>query len=143
MKAIVREWFDFQPDIIFRVLTDIPHQTDWLEGPAELVGLHDGPAAAGTRWEQNSNLLGRQLLTLHTCNLYERNKRFGWITENPFQAQITFLLESKAGGTGLTWIIEAETSGLLRLVEPLWSRKTKEMMCRSLVRLTTYLQPHI
>src|SRR5438045_371998 len=92
MKVAVTEMFNFPPEIIFAVITDIPHHVDWVEGPIELTSLSDGPAKLGTKWEQNANRLGKKLVTLNTCNIYERNRKFGWETEKPFLAQVTFLL---------------------------------------------------
>jgi hypothetical protein len=140
MKVTVTEMLDFPPEIIFAVLTDIPHHTDWLEEPVELVSLIDGPAKLGTKWEQNSNPLGKKLVTINTCNLYEMNRKFGWQSKKPFLAQVTFLLESNGGKTKLTWIVESEKAGIVQLAEPLLVKQTQEMVRKSLIGLKTYLQ---
>ena len=62
MKIIVTEMFNFPTEIIFAVLTDIPHHTDWLEEPVELISLIDGPAKLGTKWEQNAIPWGQNSL---------------------------------------------------------------------------------
>jgi hypothetical protein len=142
MEVSVNEMFDFPPDIIFAVLTDIPHHTDWLEEPFELVSLSNGPAKLGTMWEQNANPLGKKLVTINTCNLYERNGKFGWITEKPFPAQVTFLLESEGDKTKLTWIVESEEAGIVQLAEPLLVKQTNEMIQKSLIRLKAFLEIH-
>ena len=54
--------FNFPTEIIFAVLTDIPHHTDWLEEPVELISLIDGPAKLGTKWEQNAIPWGKNSL---------------------------------------------------------------------------------
>ena len=83
MKVEIIETLNFPPEIIFAVLTDIPHHVDWVEEPIELVSLSDGPAKLGTKWEQNADRLGKKLVTLNMCNIYEKNKKFGWKSENP------------------------------------------------------------
>lgn len=90
MKVEIVETLNFPPEIVFAVLTDIPHHVDWVEEPVELVSLSDGPAKVGTRWEQNADRLGKKLVTLNTCNAYEQNRKFGWKSEKPFRTQITF-----------------------------------------------------
>jgi hypothetical protein len=63
MRVTVAESFDFSPDTIFAVIIDIPHHTDWVAEPLELVSLIDGPAKLGTKWEQNADRLGKKLVT--------------------------------------------------------------------------------
>jgi hypothetical protein len=142
MKVTVTESFDFPPELIFAVLTDIPHHTDWLEDPFELVNLSDGPAKLGTKWEQNANPLGKKLVTVNTCNLYESNRKFGWASEKPFLAQVTFLLESEGDITKLTWTVESEEAGIVQLAEPLLVKQTNEMIQKSLIQLQAYLEIH-
>jgi hypothetical protein len=73
MKVEIIETFHFQPEIIFAVLTDIPHHVDWVDEPLELVSLSDGPTKLGTQWEQSADRSGRKLVTLNTCNIFEKN----------------------------------------------------------------------
>src|SRR6266540_2867114 len=103
MKVEVTETFNVPPEIIFAVITDIPHHVDWVEGPIELTSLSDGPAKLGTKWGQNAHRLGKKVTTVNTCNLYEKNKQFGWASEKPYPTQFTFLLESEGESTKLTW----------------------------------------
>ncbi len=79
---------------------------DWVDEPVELVSLSDGPAKLGTKWEQNADRLGRKLVTLNTFNIFEKNKKFGWLSKKPFHSQVTFLLELGQNSTKLTWIKE-------------------------------------
>ena len=140
MKVEIIETLNFPPEIIFTVLTDIPHHVDWVDEPIELVSLSDGPAKLGTTWEQNADRLGKKLVTLNTCNLYEKNRRFGWKSEKPFPAQITILLKPEGNRTSLTWRVESEEAGIVQLAEPLLVKQTNEMIQKSLVRLKEYLQ---
>ena len=140
MKVAVTELFNLPPEIIFAALTDIAHHTDWLEEVVELIGLRDGPAKLGTQWEHHANRLGKKLVMRNTCNLYEMNRKFGWKTEKPFPAQITILLESQSDITKLTWVVEAEEVGIVRLIEPLLVRQTNELIQKSLIGLKAYLQ---
>lgn len=55
MKVELVETLKFPAEIIFAILTDIPHHVDWVDEPVELVSLCDGPAKLGTKWEQNAN----------------------------------------------------------------------------------------
>jgi hypothetical protein len=140
MKVEMIETFNFQPEIMFAVLTDIPHHVDWVDEPVELVSLSDGPAKLGTKWEQNADRSGKKLVTLNTCNIYEKNKKFGWVSEKPFPSQVTFLLESDHDSTILTWIVESGETGIVQLAEPLLVKQTNEMIRRSLIRLKTYIK---
>ena len=72
MKVEIIEALNFPPEIIFGILTDIPHHVDWVEEPVELVSLSDGPAKLGTKWEQNADRLGKKLVA--TGNLYLKLK---------------------------------------------------------------------
>lgn len=140
MKVEMIETFNFPPELIFAVLTDIPHHVDWVVEPLELVSLSDGPAKLSTKWEQNADRSGKKLITLNTCNIFEKNKKFGWESEKPFPSQVTFLLESDRDSTKLTWIVESEETGIVQLAEPLLIKQTNEMIRKSLVRLKAYLQ---
>jgi hypothetical protein len=140
MKVEMIETFNFKPEIIFAVLTDIPHHVDWVDEPVELVSLSDGPAKLSTKWEQNADRMGKKLVTLNTCNIYEENKKFGWKSKKPFHSQVTFVLESDHDLTKLTWIVESEEVGIVQLAEPLLIKQTNEMMRKSLIRLKAYLQ---
>lgn len=140
MKVDIVETFKFPPEVIFAVLTDIPHHVDWLDEPLELVSLSDGPAKLGTKWEQNADRLGRKLVTLNTCNIYEENRKFGWVSERPFPTQVTFVLGSDHDSTELTWIVESEATGIVQLAEPLLVKQTNGMLRRSLIRLKTYIK---
>jgi hypothetical protein len=62
MKVEIVEKLNFPLEIIFAVLTDIPHHVDWVEEPIELVSLSDGPAKLGIKWEQNAERLGKKLV---------------------------------------------------------------------------------
>ncbi len=140
MKVEIKETFNFPPEIIFVVLTDIPHHVDWVIEPLELVSLSDGPAKLGTKWEQNADRSGRKLVTLNTCNIFEKNSRFGWKSEKPFPSQVTFLLEPDHDSTKLTWTVESEEVGIVQLAEPLLVRQTEEMIRKSLKRLKKLLK---
>jgi len=140
MKVEMIEMFNFPPEIMFAVLTDIPHHVDWVEEPFELVSLNDGPAKLGTKWEQNADRSGKKLVTLNTCNIYEKNKKFGWVSEKPFPTQVTFLLESNHDSTKISWIVESEEAGIVQLAEPMLIKQTNEMIRKSLVCLKAYLQ---
>ncbi|MBN1453495.1 MAG: hypothetical protein JW963_20940 [Anaerolineales bacterium] len=140
MKVEIIETFNFPPEIIFAVLTDIPHHADWVDELIELVSLSDGPARLDTNWEQNADHLGKKLVTLNTCNIYEKNKKFGWISEKPFPSQVTFLLEPDQDSTNLTWIVESDEVGIVQLAEPLLIKQTNEMIRKSLIRLKSFLQ---
>ena len=140
MKVEIIETFNFPPEIIFAVITDIPHHVDWVDEPVELVSLSDGPAKHGTKWEQNADRSGKKLVTLNTCNIFEKNKTFGWVSEKPFQSQVTFLLESEHDSTKLTWLVESEETGIVQMAEPMLVKQTNEMIRKSLVRLKAHLQ---
>jgi len=125
MKVEMTEVFNFPPEIIFTVLTDIPHHVDWMKEPLELVNLMDGPAKLGTTWEQNADRLGKKLVTLNTCNIYEKNKRFGWVSEKPYLSQVTFLLEAAQNSTKLTWTVVSKEARIVQLAEPLLFKSFK------------------
>ena len=140
MKIEIMEIFKFRPEIIFAVLTDIPHHVDWMNEPLELVSLSDGPAKLGTKWEQIADRSGKRLVTLNTCNIFEKNKRFGWKSEKPFPSQVTFLLVPGQESTKLMWTVESREVGIVHLAEPLLVRQTEEMIRKSLRSLNKLLQ---
>jgi len=142
MKVEVNKTFNFPPEIIFAVLTDIQHHTDWAEGLIELISLTDNPAKFGTKWEHMSDLLGRRLITSNECNVYETSHKFGWITEKPITSQITLSLEPEQDSTKLTWSVESEATGIAQLAEPLLVKETKARIQKSFSGLKAYLQVH-
>ena len=143
MKVAVVAALNLPSESIFAVITDIPHHVDWMDEPLELISLSNGPARFGTTWEQNADRFGKKLVTLNTCNLYEKNRKFGWKSQKPFPAQVTFLLEPDGGDfTKLTWMVESEEAGagIVQLAEPLLIKQTHEMIQKSLAGLRTYLR---
>lgn len=110
-----------------------------MDEPVELVSLSDGPAKLGTQWEQNADRAGKKLITLNTCNIFEKNKMFGWVSEKPFPSQVTFLLKSDQDSTELTWVVESEKTGIVQMAEPILVKQTHEMIRKSLIRLESYI----
>jgi hypothetical protein len=96
--------------------------------PLELVSLSDGPAKLGTKWEQNADRAGKKLVTLNTCNIFEKNKKFGWVSKKPFLTQVTLTLEPVQDSTKLTWIVKSEETGIVQMAEPMLVKQTKAMM---------------
>ena len=139
MKVEIIETFNFPPEIIFAVLTDIPHHVDWVEGVIEHISLTDSPAKLGSIWEHMSDLLGRRLLTSNECNVCETNRKFGWITGKPISSQITLSLEPDKDSTKLTWSVESEATGIAQLAEPLLVKETKDRIQKSFSGLNVYL----
>ena len=140
MKVEIVETLNFPPEIVFAVLTDIPHHVDWVEKPVELVSLSNGPAKLGTKWEQNADWLGKKLVTLNVCNIFIKNRVFGWKSEKPFPTQITLLLEPDHDLTKLTWRVESEEAGIVQLAEPMLVKQTSEMIQKSLVHLKAFIR---
>jgi hypothetical protein len=140
MKVVVTQTLNFPPDVIFAVLTDIPHHVDWIEYPVDLISLSNGPAQLGTTWKQNATRQGKKLVLVNTCNIYEKNRMFGWKTEKPYLAQVTLLLQPDADDTKITWIVESEQAGIVQLAEPLLIKQTNDMIRKSLISLNLFLQ---
>jgi hypothetical protein len=140
MKVEMIERFNSAPEIMFAILTDIPHHVDWMQEPLELVSLSDGPAKLGTKWEQNADRAGKKLVTLNTCNIFEKNKKFGWVSKKPFLTQVTLTLEPVQDSTKLTWIVKSEETGIVQMAEPMLVKQMKATMQKSLLRLKAYFQ---
>ena len=139
MKVEIIETLHFPPEIIFGVLTDVQHHTDWVEGVVEHISLTDNPAKLGTLWEHKSDLLGRRLVTSNECNVYETNRKFGWLTEKPISSQITLSLQPEKESTKLVRLVESEATGIAQLAEPLLIKETKDRIQKSFNGLTVYL----
>ena len=140
MKVEIIEMFNFAPETIYAVLTDIPHHVDWVDEPLELVSLSDGPAKLGTRWEQNAARQGKKLITDNTCNIHEKNKKFGWKSEKPFPTQVTILLEPDQDSTKLIWTVESEETGIVQMAAPMLVKQINKIIQTSLIQLKAYLE---
>jgi hypothetical protein len=140
MKIKIIETLNFPPEIIFAVLTDVQHHTDWVEGVIEHISLTDSPAKLGSIWEHMSDRLGRRLLTSNEYNVCETNRKFGWITGKPISSQITLSLEPDKDSTKLTWSVESEATGIAQLAEPLLMKETKDRIQKSFSGLNVSLQ---
>lgn len=140
MKVEVTQTLNFPPDVIFAVLTDIPHHVDWIEYPVDLVSLSNGPAKLGTTWKQNATRQGKKLVLVNTCNIYEKNRMFGWKAETPYRAQVTLLLQPEEDDTKITWSVESEQADIEQLAEPLLIKQTNDMIRKSLISLNLFLQ---
>ena len=140
MKVEMIEAFNVPPEIFFSALTDVKHHANWIEGLVELINLTHDPARLGTSWEYVTELLGRRLVTLNECNLYQTNQTFGWITRKPIMTQVVLALQPVKIATNLAWSFESESTGIAQLTEPLLVKETAERIQKSFRRLRIYLQ---
>ena len=105
---------------VFAFVGDQTNAPQWQSGLVEVRRTTDGPLRVGTTHTFVRNFMGRKMEASNEYVAYEPNKRITIkSTSGPVRVEASYLFEATAKGTKVTGVMEMQTAGLLRLVEPL------------------------
>ena len=108
---------------VFAYLADVENETQWQPDLVEARLTSPGPVAVGAQGRDVRKFMGREVVTTWEVTEFEPDQRmtFKVITgPMPFSGSLVF--EPDGNGTRLVYLVQAETSGISKLFDPLVSR---------------------
>ncbi len=106
-------------DKVFAFLADAKNLRAWQANLVENEQLTEGPIRVGARFREVRRTGPRNSDIQAEITAFEPNKRFATKTIMGPQATVSYTLDAENGGTKLTYQFALQTSGMMRLLEPL------------------------
>lgn len=111
---------------VFTYVADARNLLNWQADLIENEQLTEGPIRVGSRFREIRQTGPRKANIQAEITAFEPNKRFATkIIVGP-QATIQYAFNSEQGGTRVTYHFSLQTSGLMRLMEPLMAGPIKQ-----------------
>ncbi len=109
------------PEVVFNYLTDPSNLADWQTANISVEQLSDGPPGPGSRFRERSKPPGMKAFEQITeFAVYERPMRFHvHVAEGPQPIDGTWILAPSDAGTLVTFTVEGQLRGPIRLLGPL------------------------
>jgi uncharacterized membrane protein len=127
---------------IFNYVSDVGNYPEWMAHVLEVLKDTEGPPQQSDRFIVAIKSVGRRFETPYERISYERNQRYtDRAVGGPVPNQrwdCTF--QEVPGGTRLTRAVEAELSGILKLLEPLQKRAAERQLRKDLKTLKGMLE---
>jgi uncharacterized protein YndB with AHSA1/START domain len=104
---------------VFAFVTNGENNPKWELEVVETMQLTDGPTRVGTKWLSVHQYGRRKVKAIRETIQYEPNRR--WVTKSaigPIPTTFTITFESTNGGTKLQFILNVQTTGLAKLMDP-------------------------
>ena len=111
---------------VFAFLMDASKLTTWQSNLIKSELISEGPFQTGSRFREIRRIQGKEEEIEGEITALEPNKRLETKTTTKPQARVSYLLDPEQGGTRLKYKFVLETSGLMRLLEPVIARSIKE-----------------
>jgi uncharacterized membrane protein len=127
---------------VFSFAGDLENDGQWIAGRVEAQRSGSNPTSAGSRFTQVNKFLGRRIESTVEVTEYEPNHK---VRSKSISGPVTFteyrLFEPAGGGTRLTIVLEAETTGgLFKLADPIVTRMASRQMQGDLANLKDLLE---
>ena len=127
---------------VFDYVSDVGNYPQWMADVLEVRKDKEGPQQQSDRFIVAIKSVGRRFETPYERTSYEANRRYtdravgGPVPNQRWDS--TF--EEVPGGSRLTRAVEAEMSGILKLLEPLQKRSAERGLRRDLKTLKSVLE---
>ena len=128
---------------IFAFLTDIEKGTEWQAELVESSQTSTGPFGVGTTIREVRRFLGHSMESVFQVTEFEPGKKLAFqSTVAPFPMRGQYVLESEAedGGTRVTFVIEADISGVFKMAETIVVRTASRQIDADLTKLKALLE---
>jgi uncharacterized protein YndB with AHSA1/START domain len=113
-------------DKVFAYLADAGNLRAWQTDLVENEQLTEGPIRVGTRFREVRRTGPRQSKIQAEITAFEPNKRFATKTVMGPQATVSYAFNAENDGTRLTYQFALQTSGFMRLMEPVIAGSIKK-----------------
>ena len=111
---------------VFAFLTDTSKLITWQSNLIKSEQLTKGPLRTGSRFREVRRIANREEEIEAEITALETNKRLETKTTTKPQAVVSYILDPEQGGTRLRYKFVLETSGPMRLMEPLMAKSIKQ-----------------
>ncbi|SRR6266498_394762 len=104
---------------VFAFVTNGENNPKWELEMVETKQLTDGPTRVGTKWLSVHKYGRRKVKAIRETIEYEANRK--WVTKSaigPIPTTFTITFEPASGGTKLQFILNVQTAGLTKLIDP-------------------------
>lgn len=126
-------------DEVFAYLTDVARLPEWQESVSE---VHvDGPLAAGSRFRDVREFMGRSASSTLEVTAYERPGRFSLrVVEGPIAYELDHSLEAARDGTKVTFSGRGDTKRVPRLMRGIVERAVERQLVKDADALKRVLE---
>jgi uncharacterized membrane protein len=130
------------PEEVFDYVSDVGNFPQWMAHTLEVRKDTAGPPQQGDRFTVAIKSVGRRFETPYERTSYKPNRRY---TDRAVGGPIpnqrwNYTFEEVQGGTRLSRAVEAESGGILKLLEPLQKRAVKRQLRKDLQSLKDLLE---
>jgi uncharacterized membrane protein len=130
------------PEEVFDYVSDVGNFPQWMAHTLEVRKDTAGPPQQGDRFTVAIKSVGRRFETPYERTSYKPNRRY---TDRAVGGPIpnqrwNYTFEEVPGGTRLSRAVEAESGGILKLLEPLQKRAVKRQLRKDLQSLKDLLE---
>ncbi|HEX5838826.1 MAG TPA: SRPBCC family protein [Anaerolineales bacterium] len=113
-------------DQVFAFLMDTGKLSTWQSNLIKSEPLTEGPLRTGSRFREIRRIQGKESEIEAEITALEPNSRLETRTVSKPQAQVSYSLDTEQGGTRLKYNFTLETSGLMRLLEPIIAKSIRK-----------------
>jgi uncharacterized membrane protein len=130
------------PEEVFDYVSDVGNFPQWMAHTLEVRKDTAGPPQQGDRFTVAIKSVGRRFETPYERTSYKPNRRY---TDRAVGGPIpnqrwNYTFEEVQGGTRLSRAVEAESGGILKLLEPLQKRAVQRQLRKDLQTLKDLLE---
>lgn len=111
---------------VFAFLTDTGKLASWQSNLIKSESLTEGPLRTGSRFREVRRINNKEEQIEGEITTLEPNKRLETKTVTKPQAMVSYTLDPEQGGTRLSYTFVLNTSGAMRLIEPIMASAIKK-----------------
>src|ERR671923_447467 len=111
---------------VFTFLMDTSKLSAWQSNLIKSEPLTEGPLRTGSRFREVRRINNKETEIQGEITALEPNKHLETKTVTKPRAMVSYFLDPEQGGTRLRYKFVLETSGLMRLLEPMIAKSIKE-----------------
>ena len=119
-------YLDKPVEQVFAFLVDTSRLITWQSNLIKSEQLTEGPLRTGSRFREVRRINNKEEQIEGEITVLEPNKRLETKTVTKPQAMVSYTLEPEQGGTRLHYKFVLETSGPMRLMEPIMASSIKK-----------------
>lgn len=130
-----------EPADVFAFISNFENNPKWQNGMKSCKWTSEPPLRVGSTYDQEAGFLGRPIFSHFEVIVYESGKRVK-ATSPTGTFPITFdrMVEPTAAGTRVKAIIEGDSSGFFKILEPLMAPMVRRSIEADYARLKVLLE---
>lgn len=129
------------PEEVFKFITNPANDSKWRDSSVSGEWTSDGPIGVGSIQKSVGKIMGRKMETTSEVTTWDPPSEYGWkAVDGPIPYEANQKLESKDGGTQLTFSGWAEIGGFFKVAEGLVGQQLEKQMDKDLNGLKVYME---